>query len=323
MHEVTARLRPGHTERVCVRVASALRPRDGVAPHHLCSTVVQCFSWIHARKNCCGLFYLIWNFVNSKEPNKGLFHFHKILFLQEFSRKATPEISCKVLPKILSLARLCSINTRCHKNFKRILHVLCKSNGLFLGVSFSRIKREAPIMDILERLGTRWADATEGPVWILRKNKDHICRQIRISFTGSEVLTKCYQLYSFVDVVCCPFVCWKRSSRSATYEEGEFVKADMYMFCEKTQRHTKRERERKGKKQCRDTVGVTSSPIRKKNIIIKVIGKFAPYSLRIGTFSMFSFFSFSKITTSQLHLPQITKPWFDYVFLITWNTCGS
>ena len=48
-------------------------------------------------------------------------------FLQEFSRKATPEKSCQ---KSYPLQDFCSINTRYHKNFCFILRALCKSNGL-------------------------------------------------------------------------------------------------------------------------------------------------------------------------------------------------
>ena len=151
-------------------------------------------------------------------------------------------------------------------------------------------------------------------LWTLRKSKDHICRQIRISFTGGEVFTKCSQL---IVCWCCllPLHPLKRSAMGEEVWQGWWWR---YMLSHNQETHKEGER-----KKVQEAVGVISSPIRNKDKITKVIGKFATYSLQIRTFSMFSFFSFSKIMISQLHLPQITKPWFDYVFLITWNTCGS
>ncbi len=47
--------------------------------------------------------------------------------LHEFLRKATPQMSCQVLPKILSLARL---SVRLTTNKRKVLRALRKSNGL-------------------------------------------------------------------------------------------------------------------------------------------------------------------------------------------------
>ncbi len=57
--------------------------------------------------------------------------------MQEFSRKATPEKSCQ---KSYLCKTFCSINTRHHKNFRKILRALSKSNGLrvFFPASISR-----------------------------------------------------------------------------------------------------------------------------------------------------------------------------------------
>ncbi len=54
MPGVIPALGPGHTECVCICIASALHPHNGVACYHLSSMVVQCLSWIHTRKICCG-----------------------------------------------------------------------------------------------------------------------------------------------------------------------------------------------------------------------------------------------------------------------------
>ncbi len=58
-----------------------------------------------------------------------LFAFHKF-----FSCKNMQRNSWDVLPSLaknsIPCKTFCSINKRCHKNFKQILHGLCKSNGL-------------------------------------------------------------------------------------------------------------------------------------------------------------------------------------------------
>ena len=70
--------------------------------------------------------------------NIGAVHFPQDFFLQEFSHKATPEKSCEVLPKILSLARLSVPLTQ---DITRILEKSCptcvnQTASLFLTIPF-------------------------------------------------------------------------------------------------------------------------------------------------------------------------------------------